>query len=948
MVRRVIAVIRSTSLISNRMDKGAHFYKCDFQVHTPRDANWDGAEAATEQERKAYAGELIAACRSKGLGGIAITDHHDFAFFPYVKATALTEVDATGNPIPDEARIVVFPGIELTLSSPPCQALLILDADFDESKFGDILTALTIDATPDTKSKLASVDSVSPTSVTSLNDLEDRLNQHKWLKGKFIILPNVTDGGYKTLFRDGFDKHYKEMRCVGGYLDGAYAGTSVGKKNILEGRQQNNGYKPIAVFQTSDTRRRDHANLGLYSTYVKWSEPTAEALRQACLAHESRLSLSEPELPSVWIISVNVSNSKFLGRVDINFNQQYNAIIGGRGTGKSTILEYLRWGLCDKPVESEDVDIVQSKRKNLIDNTLQKFDGEVQVEFLLNGVPHIIKRNSKKQEILLKIGDGNFAPTTEQQVRNLLPVQAYSQKQLSSVGIRIDELKRFVELPIKQELDQLRSDVRDSAARMRSAYGNLIRMREIEAEVEKNAVEIASLTEQLGKLRKSLKGLSDDDQKIIDQKAKYDDEEAIIEALQNELASAEENVQTLVDSFDEETEEDDTEEEIGNKTIIKNIRAKFAAKFGEIEKGVAALSDLFTPTSRKDINDAIKVWEKLKVAFDKKYEAAKAKAKVNQQQLDQIQTLEKRISILKKQQTEKRNTLSALGDPEKEYKGLRTTWDGLHARKVTVLEAQCDRFTELSGGLIKAEIKSSLDVDGLMQRLKTALASMNIKEEKLDKVCQLLAKSSDPFTDWNSILSELEALAFHTVEGPADMPDTPMLNKCNFIDTERERIAAQFNAERWIDLSVSELEFNPQFYYCTNKTKDEYIQFADASAGQQATALLTVLLNQPGAPLIIDQPEDDIDSKMVREIVEQVWKAKNKRQLIFASHSANFVVNGDAELVICCDYVKAGDQTHGAVKAVGAIDNVDIKEEIILVTEGGRHAFKLRMDQYGF
>ena len=929
------------------MDKGAHFYKCDFQVHTPRDANWDGAEAATEQERKAYAGELIAACRSKGLGAIAITDHHDFAFFPYVKAAALAEVDATGNPIPDEERIVVFPGLELTLSSPPCQALLILDADFDEAKLGDILTALTIDATPDAKSKLASVDSVSPTSVTGLNDLEDRLNQHKWLKGKFIILPNVTDGGYKTLFRDGFDKHYKEMRCVGGYLDGAYAGTSVGKKNILEGRQQNNGYKPIAVFQTSDNRRRDHADLGTHSTYVKWSEPTAEALRQACLAHESRLSLVEPELPSVWIISVSVSNSKFLGRVDIDFNQQYNAIIGGRGTGKSTILEYLRWGLCDQPVESEDVDIVQSKRKNLIDNTLQKFDGEVQVEFLLNDVSHIIKRNSKKQEILLKIGDGTFAPATEQQVRNLLPVQAYSQKQLSSVGIRIDELKRFVELPIKQELDQIRSDVRDSAARMRGAYGNLIRMREIETEVDKNNVEIASLTEQLGKLRKSLKGLSEDDQKIIDQKAKYDEEETIIEALQNRLDTAEENVQTLVDSFGEADEEDE-ESEIENKTAIKDIRKKYDAKFKAIEKGIDALSGLFEPASIKEITDAVKEWQKLKAAFDKKYEAAKAKAKVNQQQLDQIQNLEKRISVLKKQQIEKRNALSSLGDPEKEYKTLRTTWDGLHARKVAALEAQCDRFTALSGGLIKAEIKSSLDIDGLMQRLKTALAGMNIKEEKLDKICQLLAKSRDPFTDWNGILSELEALALHSMEGPADMPDTPMLNKCNFIDTERERIAAQFNAERWIDLSVSELEFNPQFYYCTNKTKEEYIQFADASAGQQATALLTVLLNQPGAPLIIDQPEDDIDSKMVREIVEQVWKAKGKRQLIFASHSANFVVNGDAELVICCDYVKAGDQTHGAVKAVGAIDNADIKEEIILVTEGGRHAFKLRMDQYVF
>lgn len=469
----------------------------------------------------------------------------------------------------------------------------------------------------------------------------------------------------------------------------------------------------------------------------------------------------------------------------------------------------------------------------------------------------------------------------------------------------------------------------------------------IEQEFDKNNVEIASSTEQLGKLRKSLKGLSEEDQKVIDQKAKYDNEEAIIENLKNELETAQKHVNNLVEALkSNEKEEEDVELE--NKTLISSIQTKFASKFSEIEAGVTALSNLFKPSSLKAIDDEIKAWEKLKAAFDKKYEASKAKAKVNQQQLDQIQTLEKRIGTLKKQQTEKRNALAALGNPETIYKGLRTKWDGLHTRKITALEKQCTQFTALSSGFIKAEITSSLDTDMLTQKLKEAFAGMNIKEEKIDKICQSLLKASDPIKEWNGILSELEKLALHSTEGPDEMPDTPLLNKCNFIDTERTRIATQFDSTRWIDLSVAELEFNPKFLYCTSKDKKEYIGFSDASAGQQATALLTVLLNQSGAPLIIDQPEDDIDNKMVKDIIEQVWRAKSKRQLIFSSHSANFVVNGDAELVACCDYVKAGDQTRGAIKAVGAIDRKEIKEEIILVTEGGRLAFKLRMDQYGF
>src|SRR5438128_2411269 len=135
------------------MDKGAHFYKCDLQVHTPRDANWHGNDAVTRAERKTYAEELIQACRTKGIGAIAITDHHDFAFFPFVKAAAAAEVDAGGKPIPKELQLVVFPGVELTLSSPPCQAILLLSSDFDETKFGDIITTLALAETDEGKSK---------------------------------------------------------------------------------------------------------------------------------------------------------------------------------------------------------------------------------------------------------------------------------------------------------------------------------------------------------------------------------------------------------------------------------------------------------------------------------------------------------------------------------------------------------------------------------------------------------------------------------------------------------------------------------------------------------------------------------------------------------------------------------------------------------------------------
>jgi type III restriction enzyme len=101
-------------------------------------------------------------------------------------------------------------------------------------------------------------------------------------------------------------------------------------------------------------------------------------------------------------------------------------------------------------------------------------------------------------------------------------------------------------------------------------------------------------------------------------------------------------------------------------------------------------------------------------------------------------------------------------------------------------------------------------------------------------------------------------------------------------------------------------------------------------------------------PLIIDQPEEDLDSQIVQDIVSQLWTAKRRRQLIFASHNANLVVNGDAELVVACDYRTVGDQSGGKIGLEGTIDVPMVREEITRVMEGGEKAFRLRKERYGF
>jgi hypothetical protein len=138
------------------MDSGAHFHKCDFQVHTPRDMNWEGAGAVTDQERRQYAQELIAACRARSINALAITDHHDVALFKYIREAALSETDALGKPLAAPERLIVFPGMELTLGI-PCQALVIFDSDFPVEFLPQALPALGITPSEVTAEKHAPV-----------------------------------------------------------------------------------------------------------------------------------------------------------------------------------------------------------------------------------------------------------------------------------------------------------------------------------------------------------------------------------------------------------------------------------------------------------------------------------------------------------------------------------------------------------------------------------------------------------------------------------------------------------------------------------------------------------------------------------------------------------------------------------------------------------------------
>lgn len=926
------------------MDRGAHYVKADLQAHSPRDRNWAG-EYVTDEERRQFARDFVAACRKTGLQAVAITDHDDFLFAPYIRRAAREEVDEDGDQVDAAKRIVVFPGLELSLEV-PCQALLIFSADFPDERLSAVLEKLDIDAAAPSE-RWGAHPQKRP--FRTLQELHERLDQTDWLRGQYIVLPNVTDGGYKTLMRSGMDAAYRDMPCVGGYLDKPATTIGVGNHRIFAGKDPARGNKPLATLQTSDARSFEA--LGSNASWIKWVEPTAEALRQACLAARSRIAHTEPPLPSVHITRLVVSNSKFLGPVSLALNPQYNALIGGRGTGKSSVLEYLRWGLCDQPPgldEGTGGPDLAARRRRLIDRTLIPVEGHVEVHFELNGIKHVVRRYANSSELRLKIGDHPMAQATETEVRSLLPIRAYSQRQLSDVGVDLAELRRFVTGPIEEPLAANALARTELEARIRRNFAQLEQLRSLSEAVARDTLALDSLAQQTAAIRADLGGLSDEDRATIEKKPVYDDASAVMEDLRSRLdraTAALEDAASTVDSLanGSPSHSADTPPEAHILRVAQDAAdAALAAASATLVVGIEAIGLATGPVS--SMAAAEEQWATAYAAFNDAYDDAAKRSTTHQSRLEELGDLEARRKALQKQVDERAQERRLLGDPETAHEALRSEWREVHRQRTKLLEAQCGRFEQLSDGLIRAGIKPGAGFTLQLQRFKTALQGSGVRSAKIESFLLSVSSAAKPLTDWHAALDELEQLVRTGHDSRTPTRSTSALEA--FTPADLARMASVLTTQTILELSLVAPEDDPVFEY--RPKEGEHIAFGEASAGQQATALLRVLLHQPGPPLIIDQPEDDLDSEVIQEIVDLIWNAKERRQLIFSSHNANLIVNGDAELVACFGYRTAGDHSAGQIEGEGAIDVPRIRSRITAVMEGGEKAFRLRADKYGF
>ena len=286
-----------------------------------------------------------------------------------------------------------------------------------------------------------------------------------------------------------------------------------------------------------------------------------------------------------------------------------------------------------------------------------------------------------------------------------------------------------------------------------------------------------------------------------------------------------------------------------------------------------------------------------------------------------------------------------LENAENNFSNTLNEWVTLHTQKADLLEEQCKKLSKKSGEEIKAELRRGADIENALNKLSDALRGARIFPDRWDSLKNIIVQSDSPVGKWLELITEIRLFAEMELGDILDEEKIPPLKSWELTNTQKRVIIERLTPDKWFEIAFTSLNDIPIFYYQKNR---DAIPFEDASAGQQATSLLKVLLQEEKGPLLIDQPEDDLDKKVIEEIIQSIWQSKQKRQIIFASHDANLVVNGDAELVIHCDYESETKRSKGKIANTGSIDVKEMRDAITTIMEGGRKAFNLRKKKYGF
>lgn len=912
---------------------GTRWFKCDFHVHSSKSKCFKGEDKSTE-------GWLAKALEEK-IDCIAITDHNTPEGIDSIVQAA------------KENNIVVFPGVELTCDTSKIHILALFDVDKTRDDVFDFLSKCEVDHNEFGKQTAFS--------IKSIFDVIDIAN-----KCNCILIPAHIDefNGLENLSHDNLEKLLDNPSILGVQVvqkefeqlitneaSAPQIYESVGLKYSVPIDTVKKWYKAfklsrkkkLAMLTFSDNPLSDSDSshgiegIGKEYTWIKMkAKPTLESLRQALLLPSHRIrncwetSGNVYTEPPIWIKSIKVNKTEIASELTIDFNPQLNTIIGGRGSGKSSILQIIRGIL----MKTDDLDIHETIKKEFDSFYCQNnkkikkgiFNKDSIVELIIsrnNILYKVVSNNIKDTKIQgIEIFEFNDEAQNWDKVEkdyiSLFDIDIFSQKQIYEIANKPEALISIID----KNIEIIKSLKEEKLIMEKDYFQNMAKKRTILKELEKRD----RLLLEKKDVEKSIQIYEKSDiSTLIKSREKYIDDKEIIEKYKGGVSKDRTKIIELKKHF-----EDFIIHEVStslSEDIQKEIEA-VKVEYKEIVK-IFEIADIHLTTVMENFVEKIKIskWES---EMDKNFQQLENEKMIllekgiddignYQKLLQKKRDLEVKIQELSKYDDENKNVVAKT---EEIYSNYIKMLDDISKHRKEFFE------THIKDEKVKVKIETFRSKESYEKILRNILKKDEGYEEEINSLIDICFTGNvkNKIDEVRKILIDLRSgeqifgYSGYFKNWVAKLSDED-IDKINLFMPED-------------DINISYQPNGSSIYKSLNT----------ASAGQKTTAILTVILSYGRNPLIMDQPEDDLDNKLVYElIVDRLIKAKEKRQLIIVTHNANIPVNGDSEYIVSMD----SESKNVKVYSTGCIDDNEVKKEVCDVMEGTEDAFLMRSKRYG-
>jgi PHP family Zn ribbon phosphoesterase len=884
------------SLLEER--PGATFLKADLQVHTPLDPAFPAKpEPRDASERIALARRYLSAARDRGIDVVGITEHNDVSWIDELRRAA------------GDLGMHLLPGFEVE-SKEGIHVLCLFDPDKPVDELEEVLVRLGLTAAKRSQQRLE---------LRCDLDFSHLLEFVQSKCGGICIAAHIeSNKGLLAAIREGARVDaWKSPHLLAAQIARPPDEVTSGNGRIIRGedpiyqRARLPGY-----VMTSDART--FKDIGAVSTWIKMDSVGVEGLRQAFLDPASRISFSEPRemRKGAHLLAVGWEGD-FLDGVRVPVNAELNCLIGGKGTGKSTVIESIRYAF-DLPFRTRDV---EAAGRDLLEHAFRS--GSKVSVIVETDAPartrYIVERTAPHAPV---VRDAFGEPRPDLSPESLARPCIYGQKEI--FGIAQDARARL------EMLDGFaRNDLRDVGERELALLDRLAEnarvildaQRRID-DAEARLSELPNLEEWRARFRRA--GFEE----LLRERRQLEREERLLDRARESLTEREQALDLL---------QSDTS---GAPSLDDNDGTPNSDLLAEASRILTAVSDSWgaavdrlrgdITTAEDRLQNVRSRWKERRDARRTEFDRALRELQERMPEVDPERYLdvERRIEQLTPLRKALKTLRQRIVEARSERERLLIELSEVRGEKHRARRRAADRLNEALAGSVLVELTYQGDRGGFLQRL-TALKS-GARTDSLRRMVEDPAFSVADF-------------ARHAREGT-------LSGKYGLPAAQANTLERSVDEQILQELEVMELPDRVQLFLdvALGADKRDYRPLERLSPGQKSTAILLLVMLESRDPLLVDQPEDDLDNRFIYDdIVKRLREAKKSRQFLIATHNANIPILGDAEQIVALDaQERQSGSVRGFVRARGSIDNVEVRSAAEHILEGGHEAFELRRKKY--